>query len=377
MTYLSTLQGPLRAAAVALLSAGLAALVQGSAAAAPAAAGTPVTPVTATIVQQQQSWPDQIQAQGVIAAWQEAVVASPSSGLALLALHAAVGERVRRGALLARFDDRALRAELQRAEAELARATATRQQADAEAARAQALHAGGSVSEQELQALQTQLALARAQQQAAAAGVQALRIRLDDTRVLAPDDGLITARAALLGQVPAAGTELFRLIRQHRLEWRAELNPEQLARVRPGMAVRLQLPDGQQAQGKVRQLAGALEASNRLALVYVDLQPGSSAKASMLAAGQFELPGRPALVLPAEALLLRDGRALVFVLEGESAHARPVQTGRRQGGEVEIVAGLRAGERVVLQGAGFLRDGERVRALAAKPAAEPTAKGQP
>lgn len=372
MTYFFPLRRPRRAAAMALLTAALGTPLQGSAAQAGAAPGTPVTPVTATIVQQQ-PWPDQLQAQGVIAAWQEAVVASPASGLALLALHAAVGERVRRGALLARFDDRALRAELQRAEAELARAAAAQQQADAEAARAQALHAGGSVSEQELLALQTQLALARAQQQAAAAGVRALRIRLDDTRVLAPDDGLITARAALLGQVPAAGTELFRLIRQHRLEWRAELSPEQLVRVRPGMAVRLQLADGQQAQGKVRQLAGALEAGTRLALVYVDLQPGSSAKAAMLAAGHFELPGRPALVLPAEALLLRDGRALVFVLDGDSARARPVQTGRRQDGAMEVVAGLRAGERVVLQGAGFLRDGERVRVLAARPAA----KGQP
>ncbi|MDK2125259.1 efflux RND transporter periplasmic adaptor subunit [Parachitinimonas caeni] len=314
---------------------------------------------------QQQLWSDSIAAQGVIAPWQEMLLSNRLQGVALLELNAAVGEQVKRGSVLARFDDRLIQAELQKAQADLRRAEVALRQAQAERERSRSMRASGLINDQAMLNADTQADLAQAQQQAAAAQVALQRAKLSDTRLQAPDDGLVIARPATLGQVPALGGELFRLIRQNKLEWRAELTAQQLAQVKPGLAVQLQLPDGGSAQGKLRQLAGALEGQSRLGLAYVDLiQPGS-AKAAMYASGQIELGRRPALVLPATAVLLRDGRPVVFKLVQGRALKQAVQTGRRQGEWVEIVQGLRPGESVVLQGAGFLQGGEALSVVAA------------
>lgn len=340
-------------------------LAAGAALAAPQA--SPVTTAEVRAV----AWADQVTAQGSIAAWQEAAVASRVPGVAVVEIHAAVGDRVKRGALLARLDDRMLQADLQHAEAERDRARAAWLQAEAEATRSHALRGGGSVSEQELLAATTARDLARAQLQAAEAGCKVLRIKLDDTRLLAPDDGLVVARHAMLGQVPAQGAELFRLIRQERLEWRAELPPEQLSRLHPGAVVRLQLPDGQLARGSLRQLAGALDPGSRLGMAYVDLLPGHSAKAGMMAGGRFELAPRAGLAVPAEAVQVRDGRAVVYRVVQGKVQQLAVQTGRREGGELEVQGALKAGEQVVVQGAGFLRDGDAVRSAQTPSKAQP------
>lgn len=323
------------------------------------AASSP-TPVTSAAVQRIE-WPEQVTAQGVMAAWQEAAVANRASGAAVVEVRASVGDRVKRGMLLARLDDRALQAELQKAESDRDRARITLQQAEAEAARSQVLRAGGSVSEQELLNAATARDLARAQWQGAEAVVRGLRIKLEDTRLLAPDDGLITARSAVLGQVPAPGAELFRLIRQERLEWRAELPPEQLVQLKPGTPVRMQLPDGSTAHGKLRQLGGTLEPQSRLGVAYVDLSKGHVAKAGMHAVGQFELPARVGMAVPSQAVQVRDGQAVVYLVVQGKAQQVVVRTGRRDGGALEVQGAIKVGDRVVVQGAGFLHDGEAVR----------------
>lgn len=328
-----------------------------------AQAASPDIPVTSAPVRKVE-WPEQISAQGSIVAWQEAVVANRVPGVPVVAIYAEVGDRVKRGTLLARLDDRLLKADLQRAEAERERARLTLVQADIEAKRSQALREGGALSEQELLAAETARELARAQLQAAEASIHALRIKLEDTRLQAPDDGLIVARSAVLGQVPAQGGDLFRLIRQDRLEWRAEVPPDQFARLRIGSAVQLQLPDGHSARGKLRKLAGALESSNRMGLAYVDLSPGDRAKAGMMAAGRFALASRPCLAVPAEAVQVSEGRAVVYRIVGGIARKVVVQIGRREDSEIEVQGALNMGDRVVVLGAGFLRDGERVREMA-------------
>lgn len=330
-------------------------LAAGSVLAAPKA--SPVTTVAVQAVE----WHEQVTAQGAIAAWQEATVANRVPGVAVVEIRASVGDYFKKGALLARLDDRAIQAELQRAEAERDRARTALQQAEAEAQRSQILRSGGSVSEQELLAANTGRDLARSQLKGAEAALRSLLIRLEDTRLLAPDDGLITARSAVLGQVPQQGAELFRMIRQDRLEWRAELPPEQLARLQIGSIAKVQLPDGKSVRGKLRQLAGTLDASSRLGIAYVDLPPGHSARAGMHVAGTFELARSTGMAIPAEAIQVRDGRAVVYRVEEGRAQQVGVQTARREGGFVEVQGALKVGDRVVVQGAGFLRNGEVVR----------------
>lgn len=297
------------------------------------------------------NWPVTLSASGALAPWQEASVGTQIGSYQLIDVRVNVGDRVRRGQLLARLDPALLRAE----EAQL---VAGFEQAEANRKRALGMQGSGAISEQEVLRFVTEARTAQA-------ALAAKRTQLRYTNVVAPDDGTISARSATLGAVVPAGEELFRLIRKDRLEWRGELTAAQLAGVRIGQEIALELPDGSAAMATVRQIAPALSNDTRLALVYADIRPGSSARAGMFAKGEVERGTRPALVVPAESVVIRDGRDNVLVLAGSGATPRValrgVTVGRRQGRDVEIVRGLRSGERIVVEGAGFLKDRDHVR----------------
>lgn len=333
----------------------------------PAVAMTVTTQTVQTV-----SWSPEVQAQGVVAPWQEAVVGARVGGLPVTELPVAVGDRVRKGQVLARLDDRTVRAELAQAQAQLSQAQAQLTQAEANWRRAQGLQGTGAISEQDAQLMQTQAQSAQAQRQLAQARLQALEVRLQDCQVLAVDDGVVSARGITLGQVPVVGSELFRLIRQERLEWRAELTAPQLGLVQVGQAVHVTLPGGEAVTGKVRQLAPSLEGHTRMALAYVDLAGRSAARAGMYVSGVIQQTSRPAVVVPAEAVVLKEGRSVVFKLGAQDVVEQlEVVIGRRQAEQVEILEGLQVGDVVAVRGAGFLSDGDRVKRVSAELGQQP------
>lgn len=326
----------------------------------PAEPRAAMTVTTATV--QSHALDRVVEVQGPIAPWQEAIISARVGGLTLVAVEADVGDRVRKGQVIARFDTRMVNAELAQAKANLAQAAANAVQANANRDRTLRMQGRGAVSEQDQQLAQTQAEMAEAQRQMAEAQLTAQQIRLQDCEVRAVDDGVISARVATLGQVAQPGTELFRLIRQQRLEWRVELNAQQMGRVRSGQAVSLDLPDGSRVKGSVRQLAPSLDSTSRLGFAYVDLAQDSAARAGMFVSGRIHLAQGESLMIPAEAVVLRDGRSAVFLVgEDDRASRVAVETGRRQGNLIEILQGLQAGERVAVRGAGFLADGDRVK----------------
>jgi RND family efflux transporter MFP subunit len=351
-------------AAGALTLAAHAPRVQAASAPAPAAALT-VTGTTA----QRKTWPSTLEATGAIVAWQEASVAAKLAGTALVELRADVGDRVRRGQLLARFDTTMLQAEEAQLRAALAQARAAAAQAETNRQRSLQLKGSGGISEQDLLQYQTQADTTRAQAEVAQAQLAAKQLQLRYAEVLAPDDGAIVARSATLGAVPATGQELFRMVRQNRLEWHGELGAAQLAQVAVGHPVRVKLPDGSTARARVRQVAPSLDAQTRMGTVFAELDAGSPARPGMYASGAIELGRSDALAVPAASVVIRDGRSYVVLLRGDGdtlqAVLQSVAVGRRQGGEIEIVQGLSEGQRVAVQGAGFVNDGDRVRLLSA------------
>jgi len=309
------------------------------------------------------TWPSAIETSGNVAAWQEAVIGARVAGLPLAEVRVNVGDRVRRGELLARFDDASPRADLAQAEAAVNQALANARETASNRDRALRLKGSGALSDQSILQAETQADASAAQVESARAALAAAQLRLDYTRVTAPDDGVISARTATLGAVTVAGGELFRLIRQGRLEWRAELTPTQLAAVHPGLVAKLTLADGSTLAGQVRELAPALDATSRLGLAYVDLTPDPRARAGLYAHGVIETSASPALTVPAESIVIRDGRSYLAALDGERVELVPVTTGRREDGRVEVLDHLTAGQRVAVRGAGFLSDGDLVRVV--------------
>ena len=309
---------------------------------------------------QRATLPLTVHANGNIAAWQEASIGTEANGLRLAEVRVNVGDVVKRGEILATFSPETMQVDLLQTRASLAEAEATLADAAANAERAQSLRATGALSEATINQYVTAERTARARLEAQRAAVQARQLKVTQTAVVAPDDGVISARSATVGAVLAAGQELFRMIRQGRLEWRGELTPAQMGQIRLSSPVLLALPDGSQAKATIRQLAPALDANSRLGIAYADIAPGSSARASMYVRGRVELAATDALVVPGESVTIRDGRSYVFAVEGNRVKQVPVTTGRRVGNEIEIVQGMTGDERIAVRGAGFLNDGDLV-----------------
>jgi RND family efflux transporter MFP subunit len=265
-------------------------------------------------------------------------------------------------------------ADLAQSRASVAEAEATLADAAANAQRARDLQASGALSAQQINQYLTAERTAQARLDALRASVKVQQLRLAQTQVLAPDGGVISSRSATVGAVVPAGMELFRLIRQGRLEWRAEVAASELALLKPGMTAQVTTAGGAAVAGKVRMVAPTVDAATRNGIVYVDLPQPGTARAGMFARGEFAVGSSNAMTLPQTAVLLRDGFAYVFKLAADSKVAQTkVTVGRRVGDRIEISGGLDAGARVVAQGAGFLADGDTVKVVEA-PAAAPATK---
>jgi RND family efflux transporter MFP subunit len=337
-----------------------------------AAAAKPSLTVTTTKASQS-DWLVKLSANGNIAPWQEAIVGAESNGLRLAEVRVNVGDVVRRGQTLANFAPDTVRAELAQQNAAVAEAEAALAEAEANAARARTLQDSGAMSTQQINQYLTAAKTAQARLQAAKAARESGQLRVGFTRVVAPDDGVISSRSATVGAVVGAGQELFRLIRKNRLEWRAEVTATELAKVAPGQTVLVTTPTGVTVNGKVRVVAPTVDTTSRNAIVYVDLSNSAAAKAGMFAKGDFSVGTAQALSVPQQAVVLRDGFSYVFKLEaGNKVTQAKVETGRRLGERVEILSGLKAGEEVVASGAAFLAEGDVVRVAAAATPPAPT-----
>jgi len=358
----------LRRRAASLWTASLIALATGPALAAEAPGdarkGARPTLTVETVVAERSSLRERLALSGTVAPWQEAVIGAEVSGLRLVEVLAEVGDRVAAGALLARFATDTVEAELALVRASLAEAEAALAEARVNAERARQVQASGALSAQQVGQLLTAEMTAQARVEAARAQVRTQEVRLRHARVLAPDDGVISARSATLGAVAQPGAELFRMIRQARLEWRAEVPSAALHRVRAGQPVQVQAPSGARVEGRIRRVAPTVDIASRNAIAHVDLPVSASGllRAGMFVRGELDLGVVSALTLPPSAVLLREGLSYAFRVEpdGRVAQVR-IETGRRDGERVEVVSGLAEGAPVVRSGVAFLSDGDRVR----------------
>jgi HlyD family secretion protein len=358
-----------RTAALALFWLALEGLVACEKQQAPSEVTRPTLTVEA-VAAEQTTWPDSLVASGEVSAWQEAVIGSETSGLRLAEVLVDVGDHVRKGQRLARFRDDLPRAELVRLDAAVAEAAATLAKAQSDASRGLKLHDSGAVSGQLLESYQTQVQIGQAQLASAQASRDVQALHLADTTVVAPDDGMISSRMATLGAVGGAGQELFRLVRQSRIEWRAEIPSEASAYLAIGSEVRIRRADGSEVGAKLRQLAPTVNTRTRSMIAYVDVPADSGLSAGMYATGRFVLVARAATVVPESAIVLRDGnRYLMRVSADQRIHELKVRTGRRQGEAIEILSPLALGDHFVKSGGAFVTDGDLVHVLSSATAA--------
>lgn len=306
-----------------------------------------------------------VTASGPVSAYEEMQLGVEISGARVTALKVDVGQQVRKGQVLLELDHRTLDSELAQAQAALREAEASVALAQVNHDRARTLAGDRLISASQLDELRAALTQSEARRSTARAQRDASRLRRDFAELRAPADGIVSKRLVQPGQVVAAGTELLRMIRDGRLEWRAELPEAELARVEPGASVQLRYA-GQTVAGRIRAVSPGVDSQTRTGTVYADLPEPGPLKAGTYVEGRILGRSGQALMVPAAAVVQRDGHAYVFTLDGDRvAHRLRVRTGDSTERRVEILEGLKAGDQVVEQGAGFLGDGDSVRVVEA------------
>jgi HlyD family secretion protein len=356
-----------------------------------AAASLGASPIATTVARAEGHWiTETLAVTGTLVAREEVVVGAEVDGLRIIELLADVGDRVEEGQVLARLDSAMLQAQLAQntstlaiAEANVAQISASiaetqasEAEADAALKRARTLGATGTVSPAQLLASETQakvaaskaaaatenLRIAKAAQALAEAQRSEIELKIARTVLKAPAAGTITQRAARLGAVVgAAGSPLFRLIRNSEIEFDAEIPETALPRIEPGQDVEVWLAGISDAiGGKVRLVDPTVDKTSRVGRVAIALSPQPATRAGIFARGNIAVGTRQAVTVPLSAVLFGKDGAYVQLVTNNVVERRQVETGFKRGTSIEIVNGLIEGQEVVARAAAFVRPGERI-----------------
>ncbi len=261
----------------------------------------------------------------------------------ILSMDILLGQAVKEGETLAALDDRELRARVESAEATFTQASRDEQ-------RLSALVASSAISKADYDA-------AKARLDVAAATLAEARTMLDHARVTAPFDGLITRKLADQGDLAAPGKPLLELEKPGHLQVVADIPEALIGKLSVGME--LDVRDSERSlRAKVAELSPAGDPNSRTFPVKLDLPAGSGMRPGQFVRLAVPVREHEALLIPAEALVVRGQMEMVFVNRDGRADMRLVRSGRGRNGTVEISAGLEGGEEIVVRGATTLLDGQ-------------------
>lgn len=326
---------------------------------------------------------------GTLTARQTAEVKSELAGL-FREVYVTEWVAVRQGQPLARIQASETETAVKRGEAGVASARAAQLQAQVEADRARReaermakLKGAGLATQQQLDdagsavaAAAAQVAAARAQLQVSAEEVAELRLRLKKSVVRAPIDGVVALRAINVGDlsgVDAGGKVIFRIVDNRILDLIVTVPARELAQVQVGQILQFS-SDGRPEtfSGIVKYLNPSVSAADRSLQLMAEIDNSDGRlRDGLFVKGQIVTGRREQVLLVPRTVLsgidLAARKAFLFVVSGDQAERRAVQTGAISGEQVEIIAGLQAGEAYVSRGAFNLRDGDKVSVGKVKP----------
>ena len=329
-----------------------------------------VTVATAAL----ENLPRTVTASGTISAWEEVPVGAETGGLTATGVYVDEGTYVRQGQRLVQMNDALLRAQLRQRQAALETARANEARDQAALGRAQDLKERGYLSQASLDTVLANQRASSANVTAAEASLSETQTRLSQATIKAPVSGLVISRSVTRGQIISAGSELFRIVRDGRLELDAQVPETDLGAIRAGQSAVVSSDQVGETTGRVRIVTPEVNPQSRLGIARITVT-GGGFRPGMFARASIDVGTQPAVTVPTAAVLYRENRAGVFILDGEGrARFRPVAILTR-GSERTAVTGIEAGARIIVSGAGFLGEGDRVRvAPAPRSAAAPAVK---
>jgi RND family efflux transporter MFP subunit len=316
---------------------------------------------------------------------EQTVAVVPKTAGRLEEIYVKLGDPVRLGQRIAKIEDREIREQVKQAEAafEVARATIRQREADLKFAQTN-LDRSRELFQRQLLPRQTlddadarhaaaaaQLELARAQLMQSEARLQELRFTLANTVITSPVNGFVARRAADPGAYVSQNAPVADVVDISRVRLVANIVERDMRRVGAGDSAKVEVDafPGEAFSGRIARVAPVLDPSTRTAQIEVEIpNPSNRLKPGMYARVNLTIEQRQnALVVPANAVVDRDGQRGVFLADNNTAAFRPVQVGIEDTGRVEILGGVTEKDRVVTTGAAALQDGDRI-VLAGQPA---------
>ncbi len=280
------------------------------------------------------------------------------------------GEPVRRGDLLVRLDDTAIRDSLASADEAVRAATQGFEQAERQLQRLRTLQAQGMSSMQALEDAEVRRNTAQSELVAARARAASARQQLQRTEVRAPFDGVVSERKVSAGDTAQVGKELVKVIDPGSMRFEGLVSADRMGEIQVGQAVSFRVNGFGDTEfaGRVRRIDAAANATTRQVELVVDFTEATRPRVSGLyAEGRVHSGTRQVLAVP-EASLVRSGdEAHVWRVADQRLHKQPVKLGERDArrGVVVVLSGLKDGERILRNPQGSLADGQRVELSAA------------
>ncbi len=303
-----------------------------------------------------------VDVQGALFPREKTVLAAEDDG-AISQVVADFGDRVKAGQALCRIDPREYQLRLDSARAQLEQADARLVNAKANFRRASELRKNDLIPAQQFDDISSTLRVAEADAEAATNAVGLAQKKFDDTYVRAPFAAYVQKRMVSPGEHVATGTPVFELIAIDPMKLRASI-PERfvpMAKVGLKVALSVEANPGRVYTGVVRRVAPALDQTSRTLLIEAEVpNPDGSLKPGYFAHVTIDLGRDRALFVPRSAVMRYAGVSRVFVFEHGVVRSREVETGATLGNKIEIVKGLKQGERVVTTDLDRLADGVRV-----------------
>ncbi len=289
-----------------------------------------------------------------------------------------LGDRVTKGQVVAKIEDREIREQINQAVATLDVNTANAVQRENEVQvqqnaldRTRASYERGLVAKQLLEdaesrynAAVSQVNVAKAQLAQTQSRIDELKITLGNTTIMSPTDGFVSRRNLDPGGFAGTNTVIITVVDIGTVRMVGNLVEKGFRRVTAGVSavVTVDTFPGEEFAGQVSRVAPVFDPATRTAQMEIEVpNPGFRLKPGMYARVRLTVERRPdALTVPRNAVVDLDGKRGVFLVQDLAAKFVPIKAGLSDGERIEILEGLTDGQRVITTGALALRDGDRV-----------------
>lgn len=304
-----------------------------------------------------------IEASGIVESEHDVTVLSETSGR-VISDKLVLGKNVKKGQALVVIDPEPYRIQLDQAKANVAQAKSTCEQAKIDLERSKQLHAEQLISDSDFDQVRFAYERAVAAKQVAEAQLQEAQRALRLTIVRAPFAGQVASRPVQLGDTLAVGTAVTQLVDTENLKMAIGVGEDDIAQIQVGQQVKVKIPtaglsdvEAQVVSIGVKPLPPSM--TYPVELKFID--PPEQLRPGMIATAQIPTNGiDDAIIVSVDSIIQKFGKTFVFIVEGNVAHKREVEVGPESDAQVVILAGLQAGEMIVVSGQDKAKDGATV-----------------